>query len=659
MKPKLLKVVSRKLNVSLGEKNWNVFNSFTFDPSVDKKRGSLFVLITATSEASGVELVSIQRTLVKLLYEQYYKNLTLTAFNALTNAVKIAEKEAVKTSSDVSIGAISYYNNTLYVAAFNASVLIYRDTSFSKIITANADVVSASGYPKRNDVLVIATDQFTNTYSESLLRNTFLTHTDEKVLLLHNTVDQLEKYANTKSHNLGACFLKFEEESESISEETDDALNSFEVDDFNKEIQTIHRVSPRENNEPFGGNIISQKSSFISQITPKLLFGLKNRVSKDKIVSFEDRSRMDSKTVKKKKLTLSIGLIITLLLLTSIVLGVWQKKKKDAVTLYEPRLMAAQHDFNEAMSLFSLSPERAREHFFLSQTVLDQLVQEKVDDERLINLTNELQINRGKILGEYIEESQGFVDLTLLSDNFHGDDLVASDEKVYVLDRVGRKLISVAIETKRSEVLAGPGAIDEEAFYIASSADRVYVSTKDGIYRVDEGKELVGEEDLTYADLPYSYAANLYIVDTANSEIIRYSAYEGGFSEGKSWLVASADPDLSKIKSLSIDGSIWMVSETGGIYKFSLGNQINFEVSGVFPQIENASQIFTTDELEYLYILEPSQKRVVVTNKEGVFVAQYISEKLTGAIDFAVSEKSKKVIFLTGDKLESIDLKHF
>jgi hypothetical protein len=48
----------------------------------------------------------------------------------------------------------------------------------------------------------------------------------------------------------------------------------------------------------------------------------------------------------------------------------------------------------------------------------------------------------------------------------------------------------------------------------------------------------------------------------------------------------------------------------------------------------------------------------VVLEKDGNYKAQYFSDKLKEAKDIAVSEKNKKIIFLSGSKLYSIEIKH-
>ncbi|GAG50039.1 unnamed protein product, partial [marine sediment metagenome] len=88
------------------------------------------------------------------------------------------------------------------------------------------------------------------------------------------------------------------------------------------------------------------------------------------------------------------------------------------------------------------------------------------------------------------------------------------------------------------------------------------------------------------------------------------------------------------------------------------GNPQAFSVSGVAPHLINPKAIYTNEELEFLYLLEPENKRVIVLDKSGEYKAQYVSGSIGEAIDIAVSEKEGKIILLTGEKLFSIEIEH-
>jgi hypothetical protein len=84
---------------------------------------------------------------------------------------------------------------------------------------------------------------------------------------------------------------------------------------------------------------------------------------------------------------------------------------------------------------------------------------------------------------------------------------------------------------------------------------------------------------------------------------------------------------------------------------------VNFSLSGIFPGLVNPGAIYTNEELEYLYILDPDNKRVVVVGKDGEYKAQYIADGIGEARNLVVSEEEKKIILLTGERLLSIEMR--
>ena len=117
----------------------------------------------------------------------------------------------------------------------------------------------------------------------------------------------------------------------------------------------------------------------------------------------------------------------------------------------------------------------------------------------------------------------------------------------------------------------------------------------------------------------------------------------GGFWDVGSWV---------------IDGSIWLLKEGDRIIRYNAGNRIAFDPRGVPIEIKDAIAIYTNEELIGMYILMPNEKTVVVLDKDGEYKGRYISDRIGEAKGLVVSEKEKKIILLTGEKLYSIELKH-
>lgn len=152
------------------------------------------------------------------------------------------------------------------------------------------------------------------------------------------------------------------------------------------------------------------------------------------------------------------------------------------------------------------------------------------------------------------------------------------------------------------------------------------------------------------------YYNRLYTVDVNSNQIYRQSKVDNGYSSGASWLQYSLD--LKNIVSIGIDTNIWALENTGKIFKFNKGREQNFSPRNLEPKLESPIQLFTNDETNYLYILEPQNKRIVVLDKEGNLTTQYFSQKFDNLKGFALSEKEKKIFVINDNKILFFNLNH-
>ncbi len=153
-----------------------------------------------------------------------------------------------------------------------------------------------------------------------------------------------------------------------------------------------------------------------------------------------------------------------------------------------------------------------------------------------------------------------------------------------------------------------------------------------------------------------TYYNRLYTVDINNNQIYRQPKTDTGYGAGLAWLKENFD--LSNINSIGIDTNIWLLSKNGRLLKFNKGRKQNFEIKNLEPKLEAPTQLFTNDETNYLYILEPKNQRIVVLDKEGNLVTQYYSEKFDNLKSFIISEKEKKIFVVNDNKILFFNLTH-
>jgi hypothetical protein len=153
-------------------------------------------------------------------------------------------------------------------------------------------------------------------------------------------------------------------------------------------------------------------------------------------------------------------------------------------------------------------------------------------------------------------------------------------------------------------------------------------------------------------DLMSSYASNIYFLDKEKNEIIKYS-YNSNFKWADS--KTSFSPK-EKTKSLAIDSYFWLLNEDNGIdiyYKGEYQKTINTDI---YPKIKNLTKIKTKAGLPYVYLLEPINNRLIITDKNGKIIEQIQSEKFDNLKDFSISYNGSTIWILNGEQIFRVEM---
>ncbi|MGD8744452.1 MAG: hypothetical protein PVJ52_02570 [Candidatus Woesebacteria bacterium] len=622
--------ISAKLVGTPGEGGWSQIHEFKpEDRDKLNARGEIFAVVSTERYEEGVDSVVAGRELVTRLHEEYYGSLEGGAFEALERSVEKVTGEFKKSWGDVEIAAVSLVGEVAYFAASGgAKVQILRGENFADILTSTSEAVAtASGYPKVADVIVVSTDVFRDIGDDKLKKALSGKGLDEVVEELAPGV-----HSRQNQGRMAAVIVKFRDKREI------------------EPISTVRDEVPKVEGKPTKRKSFNVKS-WVAERASSL-----SKVLPERRIYIREGTK-DLEETQRKKTSISIGIVILVLLSVSIFFGIRQKRVNEEKSEYESRLMEARHQLEEATEIYSLNPQRARELFVQSQETAGVLADKGMNEGKLASLIEDQKKAKGDILGDWEAEPKLFVDLSLLASDFTGEALAYSDGDIFILDRAGSRVASINSDTKRSEVVAGPDAA-EDAEAIAAYSDSIYLLTDEGIDEVNEGKDRVVEKSWQDDSLIHAFAGNLYVLDKRDYEILRFARLDEGFSSGSFWIAEGVKRDFSDVLSWTIDGNIWILKEGAEVLRFSLGNKVNFSLSGIFPEMESAADIYADAETESLYLLDNVRGRVVVVDKEGGFRAQYLSDEIKQAIALVVSEELRKIIVLKENKLLLIEAKH-
>ena len=80
-------------------------------------------------------------------------------------------------------------------------------------------------------------------------------------------------------------------------------------------------------------------------------------------------------------------------------------------------------------------------------------------------------------------------------------------------------------------------------------------------------------------------------------------------------------------------------------------------LSGIDAPLKEPTGIFTNKDLDFVYVLDRGNQRVVVLKKNGGYQAQYVWSGIKDVSSFLVSEADKKIFLLSGNKIYALELK--
>ena len=580
------------------------------------KRGHLFAVFSTKKKEEGVDSVTAGRELLSRLHEEYFGNLETPAYVAIKSAVSKVADEFLKTWGDVEIAVVVVLSDVVYSAAVGGSkVVIYRNGSIATILESNAfEVITASGYPKEGDNIILGSKLFFENIPTGTLKASL--EGPNLAASIESLAPQVS--ANENSGNIGAVVIGF---------------------DKKIILEAIRETIPmKQKVEVFKRNT----SNFFSKFFPERKIFVKEKM-------------LDDQVGKGRKTTFYVGIVLLILLFVSIGFGIKQNLAKKYKSTYLADLTQAISSLDEAETLFSDDPKRARELFLDSKSKVENLIAKKIEDKELISLETRLKEKEAEIMGIINTAPSLYLDLSLLSSGFGGDKVIFSGGNIFVFDKNGKKVVKIAIDTKKTQVVVGPEQLDG-ALDIFAYQDSVYGVFSDGLFLLGTAKKKIVEKTWDGEVFTYAYTGNIYLLDKTANAIWRYAGSGGSFGAKQNWLATGTTPNFENVKQIVIDGTIWVLTSTSNISRFSQGNPVVFKILGVSPNLTNIQAIHTNEDNKYVYLLDKEGGRIVVLEKDGNYKAQYQSDQFKEGIGLIVSEKTSKAIILTKEKLIQIDL---
>ncbi len=361
-----------------------------------------------------------------------------------------------------------------------------------------------------------------------------------------------------------------------------------------------------------------------------------------------------------------ITAILVIFFFASVVFGVvkqWGQKRNTDISRV---LVASQHAFEEGVALLPLNSVKSRERLTFARDQLSPLIAgispSSTEGKAVLQLYKDVVAQLAIASQVYRVEPELYYDISLLKSAASIGAIGQDGDTVGLLDVGGPTVVAFTLSSKNAQVTAG-GEGYRGARLITIHGGIIYVLVENGIHKttVLEKKTTsnIIKNDPVWGEIRSMeyYGGNLYLLDITKSRIWKYVATERGFSETREYLNPDTLPDFSQATGMVIDGGVWVGTRDGRILRFLQGKEQSFVPRGVEPVFGKTLVVSTTEENKNLYVLDTDNKRVVVLDKDGIYLSQHVWTGPLMPIQLMASEKLKKIVLLGGGKLYSIELK--
>lgn len=375
------------------------------------------------------------------------------------------------------------------------------------------------------------------------------------------------------------------------------------------------------------------------------------------------RLTVDDLETKRRRLALSVGTILLIILLASSIFGLYRRReivRRSRLASFSQR---TEWIISQADQLSAISPARAGEMVREERLSLES-ARENTGDKKLkssltqiiVGLTEvERRVSRVEAVAPEL-----YLSLGLIRPDTSGSVLSAGQNSLGILSSDGVVLL-VSMSGRSGEVVGG-GDLIKQGIDMVVSADKTFILNQDNIVEIDNKNKTsaaaVSDEEDAWAD-PIRIAAfggSLFVFDRSSSEIYKYSAVEsGGYGSRRRWLAPGIAPDFSDVVDMAIDGDIWLLHQDGRLDRFRRGAPAGFKQSGLSDQLNSPQAVSVTQDGSRVWILDNSSRVVAFNKDSGDYAGQWQFAGVNPA-DLAVSESSAKIFLLSGENIYVINL---
>jgi len=230
-----------------------------------------------------------------------------------------------------------------------------------------------------------------------------------------------------------------------------------------------------------------------------------------------------------------------------------------------------------------------------------------------------------------------------------------SQNSIYKLNEKERILQELPLHEKIPSVACGQIISGNKLLFCNSAGDRLYTLLFPE-QTVASSTLALGEHESGDRILK-SYNDRLYVLTLDQGLIFRHITTTTGFSKGSSWLKGKAD-GLARARDFTIDGTLYVLSNTGSLLLFSAGRPAQQRVpEQTNKHIATATRIWTNQGESRIYLLDPRNNQIIILDKKTLeTIGRITSEDFQDIKDMIIYTKKKEIILLDKGRILKVPL---
>ena len=374
--------------------------------------------------------------------------------------------------------------------------------------------------------------------------------------------------------------------------------------------------------------------------------------------------------IKRLPLITKILLILSILVVVAFVVSVsyinYHRSREIATLLFRDNLTIIKNKKDAAESALIYNNEAgAIVELQGAQTVYGEIcVNDTNEHPECDTVKTQLDALAVRLRKEVVMPSKILLDIEALDANQHGGQITKVGNKIIIFSSSSSALVIYDTVSKENKII--PTSIGATGFSSAAAPKEndygLLLYNKDKLAKFDPKDNSVSAIDMSQINADVNIAAmliynrRLYTLDPGHNQIYKYDAIKTGFGRGNEW-VKTSEMDLSGAISMTIDGDVFVLKQTGEILKFNAGNVQPFTAQGVEPPLVSADRIWTYTDLQYLYVLDGANKRLVILFKDGRVKQQITAKEWVRPTSMIVDEPNNTAYIFDNNKLYQAALK--